>query len=156
MRHEERIGKLVSPRRKTGQRGAGGLLEGALILLTLLTMIVFVVEIGRMLLFQQMFTERAREGARAAIVTAYDTTTVKNYVLYNSATAPDGSPPGLFGLTTSEITVTRLGTAGNWDDRIQVTISNYPMFDFVPMMKHSYTVPPISVTIPVGSLGSSS
>src|SRR5579871_6399745 len=142
---------MKSNRRKT-QRGAGGLLEGSLILLTLLTMIVFVVEMGRMLLFQQMFTERARAGARAAIVTAYDASTVQNYVLYNSATAPSGSAAGFFGLTTSEVTVNRLGTPGNWDDRIQVTISNYPMFDFVPLLSHSYTVPPISVTIPVGSL----
>ena len=150
-------GSGVGTRRRRGaQRGAGGLLEGTLILLTLLTMILFIVEVGRMLLFQQMFTERAREGARAAIVSAYNVTTIKNYVLYNSATAPSGNPDGFFGLTASQITVTRLGTAGNWDDRIQVTISNYPMFDFVPLFKSAYTVPPITVTIPVGSLGSSS
>jgi len=146
----------VSQRRQRAQRGAAALLEGALVLGTLLTMILFVVEMGRMLVFQQMFTERAREGARSAAVSTYSTTTVQNYVLYNSGTAPSGNPPGFFGLTSSEVSVQRLGTAGNWDDRIQVTISNYPMFDFVPLLKHTYTVPPITVTIPVGSLGSTS
>lgn len=157
---EQRIannaGRTASTRRRKTQRGGGTLLEGALVLLTLLTMIIFVVEMGRMLVFQQMFTERAREGARSAIVSNYNSTTVQNFVLYNSATAPGGSTTGFFGLTASEVTVTRLGTAGTWNDRVQVTISNYPMFDFVPLLSHSYTVPPITVTIPVGNLGSSS
>ena len=148
--------RAVSARRRKTQRGAAALLEGALVFGTLLTMILFIVEMGRLLTYQQLFTERARAGARAAIVSTYSASTVQNYVLYNSATAPQGAPSGFFGLTTSNVTVSRLGTAGNWDDRIQVTISNFPMFDFVPLLKHTYTAPPITVTIPVGSLGSTS
>ena len=154
-RSENRFERNVSERLRKRQRGAA-LLEGALVLGTLLTMILFIEEMGRMLVFQQMFTERARAGARAAAVSAYSTTTVQNYVLYNNATAPAGNPAGFFGLTSTNVVVTRLGTAGNWDDRIQVTISNYPMFDFVPLLEHTYTVPPITVTVPVGSLGSTS
>jgi len=140
--------------RKKTQRGTA-LLEGALVLGTLLTLIIFVEEMGRMLVYQQMFTERAREGARSAAVTSFDTTTVQNYVLYNSATAPPGNPAGFFGLTASNVTVTRLGTAGTWNDRIQVTVSKYPMFNFVPLFQRTYIVPPVTVTIPAGSLGSS-
>ena len=151
---ENRFARTVSKSRRKTQRGAAVILEGALVLGTLLTMILFIEEMGRMLLFQQMFTERAREGARLASVNTYTTAAVQNFVLYNSATAPAGSPAGFFGMTSSNVTVTRLGTAGNWDDRIQVTVSNYPMFNFIPLFKHAYTVPPITVTVPVGSLGS--
>ena len=143
----------LSPHRKKKQRGATVFLEGALVLPTLLITILFVVEMGRMMLFQQLFTERARAGARNAAVTSFDTTSIKNYVLYNSATAPDGATSGFFGLQASMVSVTRLGTPGNWNDRIQVTISNYPMIDLIPLFKSNYTVPAVTATTPVGSLG---
>lgn len=143
----------ISGQRRRSQRGSSALLEGALSLLTLMIMIIFVVEMGRMLLYQQFFTERARAAARNATVSHYSASAIQNYVCYNGVNAPAGSPPGFLGLAPSMVTVSRLGTAGNWDDRIQVTISNYPMFDLIPLFKHNYTVPPVTVTIPVNSLG---
>ncbi len=44
------------------------MVEAALVLITLLSMILFILDMGRILLLQQFITERAREGARYAVV----------------------------------------------------------------------------------------
>jgi hypothetical protein len=72
-------------------------------------MLVGIVDFGQFLFFHQVLTDRARAGARYAAVNPYNATSIQNVVVYNSPTAPNGNPTGLFGLTTSNVTVTDKG-----------------------------------------------
>ncbi|MBI4874764.1 MAG: hypothetical protein HY822_09045 [Acidobacteria bacterium] len=141
--------------RKRGRERGSGMVESALILLTFVSMVLFILDMSRILLFEQYFAERVRSGARAAAVNAYDTAAIKNFVCYNSRSAPGGntSTPGLFGLTPAYVTVQRLGTAGKWDDRIRVTIQNYPVTTMMPYFTGSMRLPRVTATFPVASLG---
>ena len=133
-------------------------MESALITISLVSMIVFIMDIGRLLLVQQWATERARVGARNAVVSSWTSDQIKNYVCYNSTSAPSGgnTTAGFLGLLPSEVSVSTLGTSGQPDYRIQVKISNIPMLTWIPYMHGNYTAPPIIVTMPAASLGATS
>src|SRR5216684_8195389 len=97
-------GKQVRTKR---QRGSA-LVETALIFTTAISMILFIVDMGRILLWQQFIAERARVGARNAVINNWDSTAVKNYVVYGNTTAPDsqnGTPAGYLGLLPSHVTL---------------------------------------------------
>jgi len=112
-----------------------------------------ILDMGRMLLWQQFFMERAREGVRNAIVNNWDQTTLRNFVCYNSTTAPDGNPPGFLGLLPSQVTLTKLADSGANDARYQVGIQGVSLFMWIPYIAGSYTMPPVIATMPVGSAG---
>lgn len=144
------------------------MLEGALVGFAFTLAIIFVLEIGRYMLFIGYFTERARAGARYAAVVNYNADTIKNYIAYNSATMPSTSnsgpgntnyddglavaPTGLFGLKPSMISVARFDE-GKETDRVTVSISNYPLSLFVPLIPAQWTLRPFKVTIPAESMG---
>ncbi|MCX6634029.1 MAG: hypothetical protein NT090_02890, partial [Acidobacteria bacterium] len=65
------------------QRGAQ-MLETALVVTTVVCMILFILDMGRILLFDQFFGERVRVAARSAAVRTYDAAAIKNYLCYNS------------------------------------------------------------------------
>jgi Flp pilus assembly protein TadG len=132
----------TKPRRK---RQAGTALVETALSLTLFTYIVFsLVDFGYVMWRFQTLASRAESAARYAALNPADTTGTQNIVLYN---APTGSGTGLFGLTSSNVVVTRSGSSGSPDDRVSVTVTNfhYPMI--APGM--SGTGKDISVTIPV-------
>lgn len=145
------ITKIGRARTQSG----GVMVESALILTTVLMMILFIMDTGRMLLSQQFFAERARMGARYAAVNNWTSTMTANFVCYNSTTAPSGQAPvaGMLGLLPSQVTVAQLGTQGTPDYRIQVTIQGVPMFSWVPGMAGMYVAPPAVASMPVQSLG---
>jgi Flp pilus assembly protein TadG len=124
-------------KRRYGQKGQT-LLETSLVLSTLLLMLVGIVDFGQFLFFHQVLTDRARAGARYAAVNPYDATAIQNVVVYNSSTAPGGSPVGLFGLTTSNVTVTPTPSTGT-PDYVQVKISGFPIHLISPFLTKSYT-----------------
>lgn len=140
---------------KKRQKGSA-ILEAALVTTPTLAMFLFILQMGFILVTQQYYTERARAGARYAATTAYNaanTSNVTNFVCYGSATAPAGAITGLFGLRTSMVEVTRLGTAGTWNDRIQVKISGYTLASFVPWISGNVTGKTIIATVHTQSLG---
>lgn len=141
-------------RAQRGQKGSA-MVEGALILLTLLTMIIFILDMGRMLLMQQFITERARETVRAAVVNNWTAANVQNYLCYNSTSAPGGvqTTPGLMGLLPSQVAYSAVGTAGSADYRLKVVVSGVPMLTWIPFMAGQYTAAPITATMPAQSLG---
>ena len=143
---------VLSGGRRNGRKGSA-LVEGAFVIAALLGMIVLIVDLGRALMFEQFYLERAREGARWAAVNAWDTPAIRNHVCYNSATAPNGNPPGLLLLTPAQVTVSRLGAVGGPDDRIQIKIPGVPLFDWVPGLKGAYSTGPVVATAPVQGLG---
>ena len=135
------------------------MLETALVLSTLLGMIIFVMDMGRMLLWQQFFMERARTGVRNAVVNNWDSTSVANYVCYGTTTAPALSPgdtseaPGYLGLVPSEVTFNSIADSGANDARYQVIIQGVDMFSWIPGMAGRYRAAPLIATMPVESAG---
>ena len=149
-----------SAARRKNQKGAH-IVESALVLLTLLGMIIFIMDMGRMLLTQQYVTERARTTARQASVNNWTATQVQNYLVYNTVTAPSqggangGASAGYMGLLPSQVSYTTLGTSGTPDYRLKVTVSGVPVLSWIPGMAGKYTAPPVVATVPAQSLGSS-
>jgi Flp pilus assembly protein TadG len=139
--------------RRHHQRGSS-MVEGALVLLTMVAMILFVIDMGRILLIQQYVTERTRATVRSAVVNNWDSTKAQNFLVYNSITAPPGGGAGFLGLQTSQVTYSAQGTAGLDDYRMQVKVSGVPALIFVPFIAGSYTLAPITASMPAQSLGS--
>jgi Flp pilus assembly protein TadG len=137
---------------KTRQRGAA-LVETALVFTAALSMIVFIVDMGRILLTQQFVAERARVGVRNAVVNNWDSTAVANYVVYGTTTAPSGGGAGFLGLTTSEVTFNTIADSGIGDARYQVIVSGVPLFTWIPYMAGRYTAPTVTATAPLQSQG---
>jgi len=138
--------------RRKNQKGAN-ILESALVLLTILGMVLFIMDMGRILLIQQFITERARMTARSAVVNNWTATATKNYLVYNSITAPTGGGAGILGLLTSQVTYQALGTAGTADYRLQVKVSGVPAITWIPGISGTYTLAPIIATTPAQSMG---
>lgn len=133
------------------------MVEGALVVVTIISMIVFIMDMGRLLLTQQFITERARQTIRAAVVNNWDSTSVANYLCYASTSAPGPTTtPGYMGLLPSQVSYQALGTSGTPDYRLQVVVSGVPMLTWIPYMAHTYTAPPITVTMPAQSMGATS
>jgi hypothetical protein len=129
------------------------MLETALVFTVVLSMILFIIDMGRVLLTQQFIAERARTGVRNAVVNNWSATQLANFVVYNSTTAPSGGGPGYLGLTTSEVTLTQYADSGNNDARYQVTVKGVPLFTWVPYIAGKYTAPTVVATAPVQSQG---
>jgi Flp pilus assembly protein TadG len=147
-----RIDNAQNPARRKRRRGAA-MVEGALIFTTAIGMILFIVDMGRILLWQQFIAERARVGVRNAVVSNWDATAVANYVVYGSATAPSGQTSGFMGLTPSEVTLTKYADSGVGDACYQVKVSNVPLVTWIPYIAGKYTLPPVTATMPVQSQG---
>lgn len=129
------------------------MVEAALILLTLLSMILFILDMGRILLMQQYLTERTRATVRKAVVNNWDAAAAKNYLVFNSTTAPEGATYGLLGLKTSQVTYSSQGASGTPDARLQIKVAGVPVVTWIPFISGSYTLPSITATMPAQSLG---
>ena len=137
---------------KTERRKGAAMLETALVLVAVLSAIVFVMDMGRMLLLEQFFAERARAGVRNAVVNNWDSTAVANYVCYGDP-ASTQTGTGFLGLTPAQVSYTQLTDSGVNDARAQVTISGIRMFAFIPGMSGTYTAAPVVATQPEQSQG---
>ena len=138
--------------RRKNQKGAN-ILESALVLLTVLGMLLFIMDMGRILLIQQFITERARATLRSAVVNNWSATTAKNYLVYNSTTAPNGGGAGFLGLQTSNVSYQTLGTPGDPDYMVQVKVSGVSAVTWIPYISGTYTLAPITFAMPAQSLG---
>jgi Flp pilus assembly protein TadG len=139
-------GKRVGGRNERG----GGALETALVALTLISMILFIMEMGRILLMQQFIGERARATARAAVVNGWTAPQAQNYLVYNNTS---GNGAGYLGLLPSQVSYATLGTSGTADYRVQVKVSGVPVFTWIPYIARQYTLAPIVATMPAQSFG---
>ena len=142
----------VATRRRNRQRGQA-MLETALVITTLVSMLIFTIDMGRLLLVQQWVGERTRAAARAAVVNNWTSDQIANYLVYNSVTAPNGGGAGYLGLLTSQVSSNFLGNSNTPDYRLQVTVSGVPVLTFIPYMAQTYTLRPVVVTMPAESLG---
>ena len=124
-------------------------------LFTLVAMVLFIVDMGRIMLAEQYLAERARAAARMAAVHNWTQSDVANYVAYNSTSAPGGrtTTPGLMGVLPSKVSYSTVGTAGDPSYCVKVTIAGVTAFTVVPYMAGTYTLPTITVSLPAQSLG---
>lgn len=136
------------------RRRGNAMVEGALVLTIVLFTLLGILDVGQVLITHQALTERVRAGARWAVVNAYDTTLIKNLVVYNT-TSPDPSAKPLLGLSTSMVSVT-LSSSGTPEAQIEVRIDNYPYRFITPLIKGLYSARSIRISMPVEGLGSTS
>ena len=141
--------------RSCPSRKGAAMIEGALVTLSLISMVIFIIDMGRFLLIQQYLTERTRATARAAVVHAWDQASVQKYLAYNSTTAPAGgtSTPGFLGILPSQVTYNTLGVSGTPSYRVQVKVSGVKASLFIPYIKHNYTLPTVKAEFPAQSMG---
>src|SRR5579872_4881900 len=155
MSNENRIKTTAA--RKKNQRGAA-LMESALVFTAAICMILFIADMGRILLTQQFVSERARVAVRSAVVNNWTAAQVQNYVAYGNTTAPGGdtTTPGYLGLLPSQVTFNSIADTGIGDARYQVVITGVPLFTWIPYMAGRYNAPTVTATAPVQSEGSTS
>src|SRR5579863_4077166 len=113
---------MQSIRCRKGRRG-NAIIEASLTLSLFLTLLFSIYDFGWVLFFHQTLVSQARMGARYAAVNPTSLTAAKYIVLYNQTSNVGGD--GILGVSPSDVSVTRDGTAGAIDDRITVTISGY-------------------------------
>lgn len=140
---------------KRNQERGQSLVESALVLLSLLVMILFVLDMGRVMLLGQYVTERARITARTATVNNWTERMAANFLVFGKTQMPDDSSnkPGFMGLKASQVDYHVLGTQRSGDLRVQISVQGIQAVMFVPWISSRYTFPKIVVELPAQSLG---
>jgi hypothetical protein len=128
------------------QKGSS-LVEAALALSLVALVLIGIVDLGQVLVLHQGLVERARAGARWAVVNPYDSVRIKNVVIYNSPDPPSGAAPLLY--LAPGMVNTSLVNSGTPEARVVVTISGYSFRFFTPVIAGTYSAKPISVSMPV-------
>ncbi len=140
----------VRSARRRREKGSA-LVEGALVLMVFLMVLFGLMDMGQFLFQRASVVERVRYAVREGVIT-YDPTTIRDLVLYGTDDPAEGAQPS-FNLTAAMVDVQRLGTNTS-ADRVQVTVSNYPIDFYTPFLAGRITGPPILITAPmeVGNL----
>src|ERR1700719_1686401 len=111
------------------QRGHA-LVEAALTLTAFLAIFLGMIEVGEILFIHQTLVERTRSAVRWGAVNDWDATNspteITNMVLYGTTTPANSSTP-IFGLTASNVSVTRPQPDYSAADRIVVAVSGYTL-----------------------------
>ena len=133
----------VRGRRERGQ----ALVESVLTLTAFVVIFLGMIEMGEILYIHQTLAERTRSAVRWGAVNAWDDTNspvqITNVVLYGTPTAPD-DPHGIFGLSSSNVVVTRPQPDFSSADRIVVKVSGYSLTFFTKAMVQLATNPSAS------------
>jgi Flp pilus assembly protein TadG len=124
------------------------MVEGVLVLLVIVATLAGTLDFGQVMFVHQALVERTRMAARYAALNPANTTGTRNVVMYGRSDATgNGSGVGYLGIKASNVTITRSGANTN-DDRVIVTISNYPLAFFTPWMARAFKGRPISASYP--------
>jgi hypothetical protein len=127
-------------------RSGNALLESALVLSIAIYIFVGIADFAQFLFIHQSLVERTNDAVRWAIVNPYDPTAISNMVMYQQATPPQQATPA-FGLTSQMIVVERIG-AGLPEDRIKVTVKDYPFVFLSPLIAGAVKGLPIQAAMP--------
>jgi hypothetical protein len=136
---------------KASRKGST-LVELALVSTLFLVLLSAILDFGQVLFFHHFLDDRVRAGARYAVVHAYDTTAIQNFVAYNNPAGPPPGGGGLFGLTPSMVQVTHYD-AGTPNDRIEVKVSTFVMHFHCPWLIRDFTPAPFRSVMPIESAG---
>jgi len=124
------------------------MVEGALTLTLVVYTLIAIVDVGQVLTMHQGLAERARAGARWAVVNPYDSGLIRNMVVYATPYPESGAKAALWNLSTSMVSCS-LVSQGTPDARVVVGIQAYPFRFFTPVIAGLYTAKPIVVSMPV-------
>lgn len=113
---------LMKSKPETSGRRGNAMLEACLTLGLFTTMLFTIYDFSWELFYHQTLVSQARAGARYGAINPSSTTAIQNVVLYNNVS---GGSSGILGLTSSNVNVSRAGTAGGADDHVVVTITGY-------------------------------
>ena len=139
----------ISLRRQKQSKGAV-IIETGLIFVAFVFMLMGAFDFAQFLFIHQALVDRARSSARwGAVSDPTNSSAIQNMVLYNQTTVPVGATSGVFGLTSSMVTVST-ADSGTDDYRLIVTITNYPYTMISPIIGGTYTGPNILISIPLG------
>jgi len=128
-------------RRGRNQKGST-LVESALAMMVFFMLVMGLIDFGQVLFLRSSIQERMRGALRTGAIN-YDETAIKNYVLYGTRTPASGATPS-FNLTSSMVSVLRPTADLNTPaDRIQITISNYPIVFYTPILARRAVSGPI-------------
>ena len=131
---------------RTKNRRGSAILEATFTLVLFYTILFSLFDFSWELFNYQTLMNQVRAGARYGAVNPGSTTAIQNMVLYNSTT---GSGSGVLGLTSSNVNITRTGTAGGADDRIAVTLTGYRYTLITFVWAGSHGGPDITASMPV-------
>jgi Flp pilus assembly protein TadG len=142
--------RTVSPLRRKNSKGSVTL-ETGLIFIVFMLLLIGAFDFGQFMFIHQALVERARSAVRwGAINDATNHTAIQNMVLYNQSAAPtDGTQP-YFNLTTSNVTVTDVGS-GTDSYYLMIQISGYSFTTLSPYLSGSMTGPAVTVSVPLGA-----
>jgi hypothetical protein len=108
-----------------------------LTLTAFLAIFLGMIEVGEILYIHQTLVERTRSAVRWGAVNAWDSTDspteITNMVLYGTTTPADSATP-IFGLASSNVTVTRPQPDYSAADRVVVSVSGYSLTFFTNAM----------------------
>ena len=132
--------------------------EFAIIGLLFFIVLFAVIEFGRLLWVWNTLGEATRRGARAAAVCPVGHSAPANIAVFN---APNGSgtSPVLAGLSTDNVTVQYLnsagGTTGTFSEirYVRVSITGYTFNLLIPTLNATLNAPAFETTLPRESLG---
>ena len=122
------------------------LVESALVLLAFVLIVVSVFDFGQVLFLHQSITERVRAALRYGTVNSYDGAAIQNYVIYGQPAPPASASPD-FSLTPAMVSVQR-AEAGTTDDRVTITVSNYPYLFLSPFIAGARAGSPVVESLP--------
>jgi hypothetical protein len=132
-------------RRNRGRKGSV-VIESSLVLVVFLVISVGIADIGQFLFQHHGIVERVRTGLRYGVIT-YDPTAIRNIVLYGTATPAEGATPSFY-LTSDMVAVSRADANTN-EDRVMITVSNYPIKFLTPFIAGNATGKPIVGVLPM-------
>lgn len=119
-------------RRSRLQRGQA-LVESVLTLTAFMAIFMGMIEVGEILYIHQTLVERTRGAVRWGAVNAWDDsnspTQITNMVLYGTTSPADSATP-IFGLASSNVSVTRPQPDYSAADRVVVSVSGYTLTFF--------------------------
>jgi Flp pilus assembly protein TadG len=135
---------------RRARRKGNAVIETAFIFVVFASLVIGVFDFGQFLFVHQALVERARYALRWGVANGPGNTEgIRNIVLYDQSTAPEGATTGYFGLTSSNVVVTRTDVGTN-DQRLTVQIINFPYKMLSPFITGSYTGPEIRVSYALG------
>ncbi len=119
--------KLKISASRSKRQGGNAFLEAALTMVAFCGVLFGLFDVGQLLYAQETIAERARQAVRWASVTAWDSSvqsTVANMILYGRQNQQsDDNGVGIYGLNTSNVTVTRPQPDYSSADRIVVVVN---------------------------------
>jgi Flp pilus assembly protein TadG len=140
------ISLRAAQRNRSNQKGST-MVESGLILFVFVTMLIGICDVSQVLFIHHSVTERVRSAVRYGAINVYDRTAIENMVLYNAPAAPADGSSAAFNLDRTMVTVQRLD-AGSSQDRISVSVANYPLTLLTPFIAGNVKGLPISGVLP--------